>query len=245
LANILQRTCIQINTIMLHIKNKRNALKRFKTSGIFLGLLSATLLLGHYATDTTQKSLQHGPMNTGHEKLLCEDCHTKTEGSLRQQLQAKIKFSLGQRKTDICMGTNPVNNAACVNCHSRPNDRHPAARFEEPRFAQARVAIQPTECKSCHQEHKGVRVVGASDYCSNCHQDTKLENDPLDVPHAQLIQSKNWKTCLQCHDFHGNHIAKTPTFLKDTIPNAFIEAYFKGGKSPYSENKKYKTKGLN
>jgi cytochrome c553 len=69
-----------------------------------------------------------------------------------------------------------------------------------------------------------------------------LENDPLDVSHAQLIQAQNWKTCLQCHDFHGNHIAKTPTLLKDTIPTAFIKAYLQGSKSPYSENKKYKTK---
>ncbi|MEY4936436.1 MAG: hypothetical protein RIS64_2795 [Bacteroidota bacterium] len=222
---------------------KITTINAIKTSGIFMGLLLGTLFLGYYTTDTTKKSLQHGPMNTGHEKLLCEDCHTKTEGSFRQQLQSKIKFALGRRKTDISMGTNLVSNAACKHCHSRANDRHPVMRFEEPRFAQARAVIQPTECKSCHQEHQGARVTATIDYCSNCHQNTKLENDPLDVPHAQLIQSKNWKLCLQCHDFHGNHITKTPTLLKDTIPIVFIEAYFRGSQaSPYAEKKKYKTK---
>ena len=66
-----------------------------------------------------------------------------------------------------------------------------------------------------------------------------MKNDPLDVPHAQLIKEEKWSTCLQCHDFHGNHFMKTAEHMKDTVSIEALKAYFEGGESPYSDRKKY------
>jgi len=44
-----------------------------------------------------------GPANTGHEKLRCESCHVKAPGTIRQQLQANIKYFLGLRHNALCI----------------------------------------------------------------------------------------------------------------------------------------------
>lgn len=80
------------------------------------------------------------------------------------------------------------------------------------------------------------------DYCRNCHEKTKLRNDPLDISHANLIVQKQWETCLGCHDFHGNHIMKTARSIDDAIPPKKILAYFRGGDSPYGNKVRYPAK---
>jgi hypothetical protein len=184
-----------------------------------------------------------GPPNTGHEMLVCEDCHRESEGSLRQQVQANVRYYLGLRQTEVEFGHLPVTNENCQECHDRPTDFHPVFRFNEPRFAEARQAIQPQLCVSCHKEHEGKRVtsVGTS-YCVHCHQDLEVQDDPITVSHKELTAQGRWETCLTCHDFHGNHVMETPTDLAAGIPLSRVVEYFEGGPDPYSEQKHYLTK---
>lgn len=184
-----------------------------------------------------------GPMNTGHEDLACKDCHVKAKGTILQQLQANIRHSLGLRKKPVPFGHEDVDNVQCKSCHDRPNDRHPVHRFMEPRFAEVRGKIHPEKCESCHLEHNSVRLfIDDTGYCQNCHKETELKEDPLDIPHETLIRKEMWTTCLQCHDFHGNHEMATASLMRDTIPLQKIRDYMHGGSDPYSSIKKYSTK---
>jgi len=186
-----------------------------------------------------------GPMNTGHEKLLCEDCHVPADGNLRQQFQANIQFLLGNRKQYSPVGFRSVSSRDCQQCHDRPTDKHPVSRFLEPRFSKARAKISPHQCMSCHKEHQGKRVTTVSqDYCSNCHQKLKLRKEKIDVHHVDLIKQKRWQTCLGCHDYHGNHRMKLKKRLKDIVNEQVIHEYFNGGNDPYSRNKIHKVKEI-
>lgn len=207
--------------------------------GIIIGVLGMAVLL----TPANDKFHAHGPMNSGHETIKCESCHQDAPGSLRQQIQANLRYAFGQRERLADFGHQDVGNENCLDCHERPNDRHPVYRFLEPRFLKAREALRPQFCVSCHTEHKGQRVTRAEiGYCVSCHKKTKLRKDPLDVPHDRLIALKRWESCLGCHDFHGNHIMKTKKVVDQVIPTEKIRAYFRGGKSPYGEGRHFKAK---
>ena len=184
----------------------------------------------------------NGPANTGHESLKCTDCHRQAPGSTRQQIQAKVRYWLGMRKTSVFFGFSDVTNAECLDCHDRPKDNHPAHRFFEPRFSTARANIHPEKCISCHREHEGVRVTMESRFCSNCHEKLVLKKDPLAITHQQLIKEKKWNSCMVCHDFHGNHIMEVPTKPEEGIEQEQIVDYFKGSPSPYSKQKHYTAK---
>jgi hypothetical protein len=106
-------------------------------------------------------------------------------------------------------------------------------RFNEPRFKQARQELGPHECQNCHGEHTGTKINVRANYCSSCHSELKLEKDPIDVPHSQLVADKRFDTCLGCHDFHGNHERSTQVKLSQAIPPQRIESYFAGAASPY------------
>lgn len=216
-------------------KRKRQVLGML--AGAFLGVVSWSVL----SIPGNEYMVKLGPMNTGHEELECQDCHTKAKGNIMQQLQANAMHLAGMRSSEADFGLENVDNKKCLECHDRPNDRHPVHRFTEPRFADARKEIKITECETCHTEHSGVRMtLATTEYCVNCHSDLKMKDDPLDVPHDVLIKKGDWKTCLQCHDFHGNHIMEAPSLMKDTIPFKIIRAYISGGKDPYGDQKKYK-----
>jgi hypothetical protein len=221
----------------IDVRRKRQFIGILTGSG--LGLLALIwLFLPANETDTML-----GPMNTGHENLSCNECHIKAEGNLGQQVQTNISYLMGNRRAPVTFGLETVDNSKCQACHDRPNDRHPVHRFEEARFAEARKNIRPTQCASCHLEHSGARVtIPNPGYCVNCHQDTHMKNDPLDVPHSELVAQNRWNTCLQCHDFHGNHIYEVPKLMKDTFSMEIIKSYLKGGDSPYTANKKYRPK---
>jgi len=184
-----------------------------------------------------------GPMNTGHTTLACTACHKHAPGSFRQQIQANLRHAIGRRTLPAFFGRLPVGNAECMACHERPNDRHPVYRFLEPRFSEAREALRPHQCVSCHTEHQGRRVTSAKiDYCVNCHKETRLKKDPIDVSHEDLIARKQWDSCLGCHDFHGNHIMQTEKSFDKRTPPEKIRAYFDGGPSPYGTTLHYKAK---
>ncbi|NLR90777.1 cytochrome c3 family protein [Flammeovirga agarivorans] len=221
---------------MLKISRKRRRQWIGMSFGIFITSI-AYVVLSHPANE---EYLSKGPLNTGHEELQCSSCHTTAKGNVFQQMQANIMFSVGLRRSEANFGTENVDNNKCLACHERENDRHPLHRFEEPRFANARKEIGVTNCESCHQEHNGVRITQLDvGYCRSCHEETEMKNDPLDVSHKELIGAKQWNTCLQCHDFHGNHIFHAAESIKDTIPIEEIRAYFNGGDSPYAQEKKF------
>jgi len=208
--------------------------------GFGLGIFTTALMYTYLSLPSNEEMVSLGEMNTGHESLSCESCHTPARGNVFQQVQANFMFSIGLRNTEVDFGTENVDTKKCLECHDRENDRHPLHRFEEPRFAKARQNLGVTQCESCHEEHNGKRVTQVNiGYCVNCHEDTELKNDPLEISHEELIEKEMWTSCLQCHDFHGNHIYRTPESMQDTIPIVTVREYLDGGLSPYSELKKF------
>lgn len=174
-----------------------------------------------------------GPPNTGHAAVACEECHDPAPGSLRQQLQANVRYWLGLRQAGVPFRTQPVDNDDCLDCHANPGDLHPVYRFEEPRFAAARTALSAQRCSGCHGSHRGLRVAIEIQDCRHCHGELALREDPLDVSHASLVDAGRWETCLGCHDFHGNHDFEPPEKVAQAIDPATLEAYLEGGPSPY------------
>lgn len=181
--------------------------------------------------------LARGPVMTGHARVACEHCHVPAPGSFRQQLQAKLWHVLGERSSESVVGRLDVSDERCIGCHARPDDRHPIFRFKEPRFAAARAELAPDQCSSCHREHAGRSLTRSADFCSTCHGDLALAQDPLEVSHERLVAGARWDTCLRCHDFHGNHERTTPTRMASGLRLDQLELYFETGIDPYGPRK--------
>jgi predicted CXXCH cytochrome family protein len=178
----------------------------------------------------------NGHPNVGHENLQCVACHVESPASTRQALQAKVKHVLGMRETGAVLGMQPVTSATCIQCHANPDDRHAPNRFLEPRFDQARAETGAQMCVSCHREHSAARVTAPSaTYCVSCHQDLQVKKDPTSPTHDYLVRNKRWDTCLQCHDYHGNHRWSAPLRLEDAPTLQSLQNYLKDGASPYGK----------
>ena len=212
-----------------------------RPEAVAAALVLAVLSIGLWAVPPGMGFRAQGPLNTGHQSLACGDCHRDAPGTVRQQLSHNARGLLGLHDApwvDVLYG--PVDNAACLECHDRPNDRHPTSRFEELRFAEQRATLGPHECNNCHGEHHGERVAAVEPgFCVNCHSDLEVEDDPIDVPHADLVSAENWASCLTCHDFHGNHERPAPTRMADRLSEAAVRAYFAGEADPYGDEKRY------
>lgn len=224
------------------VKSKQINKHKRQISGIIIALIISTGIMAYSSISAGQWFHSPGPMNIGHEKLQCNDCHIASPGSTRQQLQAKLQYALGNRQSDAVFGYKPVDNNNCLKCHERPNDRHPVFRFFEPKFKKARSKIRAQNCVSCHNEHTGIRVSTNIEFCQVCHEKLSLKKDPLTPTHEFLVTGKQWDTCLRCHDFHGNHKMKVPTDIKNAISTNKIFGYFAGDISPYSKEKFHKAK---
>lgn len=197
----------------------------------FLLMLLPLLLVW---VESWRSVLPHNHMTKGHQDFECKECHVDAPGTVRQQLQAKAKALVGLRDSSAPFMHLPVNNQTCSHCHQRPDDRHSPNRFMEPRFAKARATIGPEQCVSCHREHNQAAVtVSDAGYCVQCHYDLKVDNDKVKPSHAALIAANRWETCLQCHDFHGNHKRKTPDTLEQALSLSKVSSYLKDGQSPY------------
>lgn len=219
---------------------KISPLRQRQFLGAIIGLILSIPLIYILTLDANEQYISIGPMNTGHEDLKCFSCHADAKGNLIQQVQSNFSHLAGVRDQGVDFGTKDVTVDNCLQCHERANDRHPTYRFSEPRFKDAIKNIDATTCITCHKEHKEERVsVKSINYCMNCHQTLDVENDPLDISHKDLIAQEKWFTCIQCHDFHGNHKYSVPEKLSDTIPMKEIQKYFDGGKDPYGDSKKY------
>lgn len=208
--------------------------------GYRLGLLFMGIGLIIFFWPGAEELHRRGPMIPGHETLSCQSCHLSAPGTTRQQIQANVRYRLGLRTTAAAFQHLPVTNETCLACHIRPRDNHPVHRFTEPRFAEARAAIQPQFCSACHGEHQGVRVTSEATFCVHCHADLTLKHDPLvDTSHAALIAAEQWDSCLTCHDFHGNHAMTPKVRQSEQLPITAVLAYFKDAPSPYSAQKFY------
>jgi hypothetical protein len=182
----------------------------------------------------------YGPIQVGHQKVQCASCHRRDDATIRQQIQANLHYALGRRENSVDFGYRAVTSSECLDCHERPNERHPTYRFREPRFAEAIEMINATSCLGCHTEHNDQRSFVEIEVCSACHDDLKLVNDPVDISHEILVKTEQWQTCLGCHDFHGNHMHKTPKLLIEASPAQDIIDYLAAGNSPYGAEKRYK-----
>lgn len=224
------------------VKNPSRARRR-QNLGYLAGAAFGFTFVVIFSLPGVERFHARGPMNPGHEAIECRSCHQPAPGSVRQQIQANVRYTLGLRESAVDFGYRDVSNEVCLGCHDRPNDRHPVFRFFEPRFKEARQSIQPQYCTSCHREHSGKRVtIEEPTYCSNCHQDTRLKNDPITVSHQELIAAERWQSCLGCHDFHGNHVMETNEVMERVIAQHLILDYFNGGPSPYPDTKYYEAR---
>jgi len=205
--------------------------------GYFIGIVVVLFIVIILILPQSRKLHANGPSNIGHEKLKCPHCHKEAVGTLRQQLQANLQYLLGNRNFVVSVGLKPVSNNECIYCHERPNDRHPVYRFFEPKYKKIQQRIQPQFCISCHREHSGKRVTSDTVFCKNCHKKLRLKKDPITRSHQQLVKNKDWKSCLGCHDYHGNHRMKVNTQYKNKITNNTIINYFNNSDSPYSKLK--------
>ena len=202
-----------------------------------VALGGVTLLTNKYST-----IVAHGPIQEGHIDVECASCHTAGDGSTRQQIQANLFYILGMRSTSVNFGHQAVTSDQCLDCHERPNERHPIYRFNEPRFAEVRREHKVNSCLGCHSEHEDARVSVSNTICSSCHDDLVLKNDPLDVEHVQLVADEAWSSCLGCHDFHGNHPHDAQTRLSEAFDVDVINDYFGNGLNPYGDPKHYEAK---
>lgn len=201
--------------------------------GYVFGFFVAVVFLAGVLIPPHNQFIAPGQMNIGHEKLKCSDCHRDGLGTARQQLQAKLQFWLKKRQSDVSFGYKAVSNETCLDCHSRPYDRHPSHRFFEPKFEQARRETNAQMCTACHADHKGVRIaLTDTGFCRSCHKDTVVKKDPLDTPHKELFAANKWGTCLGCHDFHGNHDMEISKRMNDTIKESLIRKWFAGKIGP-------------
>ncbi len=208
-----------------------------------LAVLPTAVWAGFALTQANIKtSLAHGPLIAAHDGVACVQCHKETQGTVRQQVQAQVRYVLGLRETPVDFGYAAVQSDQCLACHARPNERHPIYRFREPRFAEAVTQVEARSCLGCHSEHRPEIVTAQPTLCQACHGDLVVKNDPVDVPHVTLVAQDNWRSCLGCHDFHGNHAFKPPSKLAEALPEPAIWAYFEGGADPYGSPKLYEGK---
>lgn len=204
-------------------------------------LIIGVVFLGLWWVPPAQGFKALGPMNTSHENLECNACHKEAPGTFRQQVGHNAQSLMGLHDQGLVpVGLAPVDNKACISCHKRPNDRHPTSRFLETQFAEQRQTLGPHGCNNCHGEHQGKRVAQVeTGFCIHCHQDMEVSFDKITPSHAELLETEAWETCLQCHDFHGNHIREIPLNLKNGISQETVLRYLEGGKDPYSAEKTF------
>lgn len=100
-----------------------------------------------------------------------------------------------------------VKEDACIQCHGAElaavNDSHPKSKFTDPRNADRLLAIDASNCVTCHREHvpeqtHAMGVTVPDDYCYHCHQQT-LQDRPSHKDFA-------FNSCATagCHNYHDN-----------------------------------------
>ena len=201
--------------------------------GLLIAVISGVILLLPASEDWHAA----GPHNTGHTDIDCTECHAPATGNFAGQALKNMLHAVGLSDSATPFTYTPAGNDQCLACHDNPDDRHPVAKFMETEFASARETAGVQSCLGCHQQHRGVRVTVHAGVCQNCHQDTAMSDDPVDIPHTTLIRDQRWGTCLGCHDFHGNHDRAAPKRMAELLSEEQIQQYFDGGTSPYGHRR--------
>lgn len=173
-----------------------------------------------------------------HKSHRCDLCHLPAEGTVRQQVQANLQHWLGLRSSGADLVTKKIDNSDCLDCHRNLDDPHAVHLFLEPRFEDARAALQPQHCNGCHSHHSGKISTREMGICKHCHQDLEISNDRTTPSHLELVKEERWDSCLRCHDYHGNHLGEVPDHLDDAHDPLSIQDYLSGNSpSPYGEIK--------
>ncbi|MGE4618751.1 MAG: hypothetical protein AAEJ04_02965 [Planctomycetota bacterium] len=200
-------------------------------------LLSGWLVVSFESTEHERWKSPAGDLDL-HRELNCDQCHQSADGTARQQLQANLKHWLGIREHGVDWVTSAISNSDCLDCHRNQVDPHAPHLFLEPKFEETRNNIHPEICTSCHAEHNGAISTIGNTYCFHCHQNIDLAVDPAEPTHQYLVQNEKWESCLRCHDYHDNHVEKTPRKLSDAPVLLRIQEYLEGkSESPYGNIK--------
>ena len=177
------------------------------------GYLTMGLLSKSAATNPllapAREMLMPGKTSHGHYQieLACESCHVSPFGG-REALQQSCERCHGQELKDAV-------------------DKHPRAKFTDPRNAELAAKLDATLCVTCHVEHRpeitgrmGVTLAG--DFCFHCHQDIAKDRPS----HAGMA----FDTCNSagCHKFHDNralyedfvakHLGEPPLLGQASLP---------------------------
>lgn len=152
---------------------------------IYLGMGIASERARTGALASARSFMLPGATTHGHYQieLACESCHTEPFTS-----QAAFQD-------------------ACVGCHGaelkEADDKHPLAKFTDPRNVELLSRIDAAACITCHTEHRPsiTRAMGVTqpdDVCFHCHAQIAEERPS----HAGMA----FDTCASsgCHNFHDN-----------------------------------------
>ena len=163
----------------------------------------------HPLLASARSLMMPGQTSHGHYQieLACESCHT-------QPFAAEEDFQ-----------------AACENCHAaalkEADDKHPLAKFTDPRNAPLLERVDAARCVTCHTEHRpeitaAMGVTLPADVCGHCHAQIAKERPS----HAGM----GFDTCASagCHNFHDNralyedfllrHLGKPETHAPEPRP---------------------------
>ena len=72
---------------------------------VLTGIVALAVIAFVVTAPQAERFHAKGPANTGHAELACAECHKAAPGTVRQQLQAKVQYWLGQRSTDAAWGS--------------------------------------------------------------------------------------------------------------------------------------------
>ena len=86
----------------------KNPLRKRQQIGSLIGIGIGLLIFIILPLKASEEFLSLGPMNTGHEGLSCNACHTEAKGNLLQQIQTNITYTFGARKKSVDFGTENV-----------------------------------------------------------------------------------------------------------------------------------------
>ncbi len=207
-----------------------------RTGPLWLGVFLTLTLLAVFQSPGQEQFLSPGGDHEMHEEMACDQCHQPAAGSVRQQVQANVHHWLGFRNEGASFVTDPVESDDCLACHKMPKNLHPQHRFVHSEYFDLRETLGLHQCMGCHDHHSAVNVVHSMEFCMNCHQVWGDKKDTIEPRHQTLIAEERWDTCLQCHDFHGNHDYEWPTVLTNGYSIDQVQSYLDGkAPAPYGK----------
>ncbi len=188
--------------IELDYFRRERRLKRVWRALVWATLLLTPLLLAYTFLPVSHWVYQAGPVSTAHGMFNndCAKCHTESLRSVSRVLPWNTNV-------------HAVTDEACVRCHDGP-PHHAGAPADQ--------MLPDPNCASCHQEHRGRKVLARvpDAHCLSCHADLKgrlaargLETQFRDVqgfvpgrhPRFAVIRNKD-EDVAQVRFNHAHHL---------------------------------------